>query len=104
MVPVAMCLVRSGLDRPSVGFIAWFGPRGLASVVFALLAIEELGETSQAAQEAVGAVALTVLLSIVFHGLTAGPGGRRYVQHEQAITEGAPRARPTGFIRHHHPA
>ena len=46
MLPVALSLVRSGLDRPSVVFIGWFGPRGLASVVFALLAIEELGETS----------------------------------------------------------
>ncbi len=85
MVPVILSLFRSGLDRPSVTFIAWFGPRGLASVVFGLLAIEELGEGSVPAEQAVGAVSLTVLLSIVLHGFTAGPGGRRYVQHEQAV-------------------
>ena len=101
MAPVAVCLVRSGLDRPSVGFIAWFGPRGLASVVFGLLAIEELGEDSLPAQQAVGAVTLTILLSIVLHGLTAGPGGRRYVQQEEAVTAGAPRARPTSFLPRH---
>jgi sodium/hydrogen antiporter len=96
MVPVALSLVRSGLDRPSVLFVGWFGPRGLASVVFALLAIEELGESSAVVGRAIAAVALTVLLSVVLHGLSAGPGGRRYVQREQSADDGAgaPRARP----------
>jgi sodium/hydrogen antiporter len=83
MVPVALSLIRSGLDRPSILFIAWFGPRGLASVVFALLAVDELGEDSPTVGRAVAAVALTVLLSVVLHGLSAGPGGRRYVAREQ---------------------
>jgi sodium/hydrogen antiporter len=99
MLPVALALVGSGLDRPSVVFVGWFGPRGLASVVFALLAVEELGETSPLVGQAVAAVALTVLLSVVLHGITAGPGGRRYVQREQADTEApteaGPRARAT---------
>jgi sodium/hydrogen antiporter len=81
-LPVALCLARAGLDRPSVAFIAWFGPRGLASIVFALLAVEELGHTSPAVQTAVAAVSLTVLLSVVVHGVSAGPFGRRYVQIE----------------------
>ena len=96
MLPVAVSLWRSGLDRPSVVFIAWFGPRGLASVVFALLAMEELGETTPAVRRAVATVALTVLLSVVLHGLSARPGGRRYVQSEHQLpgTEAAPRSRP----------
>ena len=81
-LPVALCLARAGLDRPSVAFIAWFGPRGLASIVFALLAVEELGHTSPPVQTAVAAVSLTVLLSVVLHGVSAGPFGRRYVQIE----------------------
>ena len=44
MVPVAIALLGAGQDRATVAFIGWFGPRGLASVVFALLAVEELGE------------------------------------------------------------
>ena len=80
MLPVALSLIGSGLDRPSVAFIAWFGPRGLASVVFGLLAIEDLGDDSLPVQQAVSAVTLTILLSILLHGITAGPGGRRYVQ------------------------
>ncbi|HEX6424526.1 MAG TPA: sodium:proton antiporter [Acidimicrobiales bacterium] len=97
MVPVVLSLVRSGLDHPSVLFVAWFGPRGLASVVFALLAVETLGDTSPAADAAVAAVTLTVLLSVVLHGVTAGPGGRRYVQRERDTTQPGPRARPSRF-------
>jgi NhaP-type Na+/H+ or K+/H+ antiporter len=99
MLPVALSLVRSGLDWPSVIFIGWFGPRGLASVVFALLAIEQLGETSLEVRRAVATVGLTVLLSVVLHGITARPGGRRYVQSEQHRPglEPAPRGRPSTF-------
>ncbi len=83
MLPVALALVGSGFDLPTVLFVGWFGPRGLASVVFALLAIEELGE-SDAVATALAAVCLTVLLSVVLHGVSAGPLGRRYVRLEQA--------------------
>jgi NhaP-type Na+/H+ or K+/H+ antiporter len=91
MVPAVLSLIRSGLDRPSVVFIGWFGPRGLASVVFALLAVEELGKTGSHLATAIATVTLTVLLSVVLHGVTAGPGGRRYVQYELgAETEEGP--------------
>jgi len=75
MVPVALSLVGAGLGRPAVAFVGWFGPRGLASVVFALLALEDLGKPAGAA---VSVIALTVLLSVVAHGLTADPLARRY--------------------------
>ena len=84
MVPVALSLVGAGLDRPTVLFVGWFGPRGLASVVFALLAIEELGESPMVGQ-AVAVVALTVLLSVVLHGVSAGPLGSRYVREEEQL-------------------
>ncbi|MFI5428561.1 cation:proton antiporter [Aeromicrobium sp. UC242_57] len=42
IVPVALSLAGSGLRRPTVLFVGWFGPRGLPSVVFALIASEEL--------------------------------------------------------------
>ena len=79
MLPVALSLTGTGLDRPTVLFVGWFGPRGLASVVFALLAVEELGESSSMGQ-AIAVVALTVLLSVVLHGVSAGPLGSRYVR------------------------
>jgi NhaP-type Na+/H+ or K+/H+ antiporter len=76
MVPVALALLGSGFDRYSVAFIGWFGPRGLASVIFALLALEDLGP---AAQQVTATIALTVLLSVGAHGLTARPFARHFV-------------------------
>ncbi len=75
MVPVALALIGSGLDRETVLFVGWFGPRGLASLVFGLLALEELGPS---ADEAVAVIAVTVFLSVLVHGATAGPLAQRY--------------------------
>jgi NhaP-type Na+/H+ or K+/H+ antiporter len=75
MLPVAIASVGAGLDRTTVLFVGWFGPRGLASLVFALLALEALGSH---ADEAVAVLTATVLLSVVAHGLTAAPLAQRY--------------------------
>jgi NhaP-type Na+/H+ or K+/H+ antiporter len=75
MLPVALVLVGADLDRKTVLFIGWFGPRGLASLVFALLAVEELGPR---ADPAVVAIAITVFLSVLAHGLSAAPLAARY--------------------------
>jgi NhaP-type Na+/H+ or K+/H+ antiporter len=75
MVPVGLALLGTGTDRGTVLFIGWFGPRGLASLVFALLALEELGS---AADEAVAVVTTTVLLSVLAHGISAAPLAARY--------------------------
>jgi NhaP-type Na+/H+ or K+/H+ antiporter len=77
MLPVALCLVGSGLRAPTVLFIGWFGPRGLASVVFALIALESLDANADVSRT-VGVIATTVVLSVVAHGYTATPGARRY--------------------------
>jgi NhaP-type Na+/H+ or K+/H+ antiporter len=79
MVPVAAVLVRSGLDRATIALLAWFGPRGLASVVFCLLALEELG--SPAAHHAAAVITITVMLSVLAHGATADPLATRYAGH-----------------------
>jgi sodium/hydrogen antiporter len=83
LLPVALSLVGTGLDRGTVLFIGWFGPRGLASVVFALLAVEELGEVPVVVP-AIAAVSFTVLLSVVLHGISAGPLGSRYARFEES--------------------
>lgn len=75
MLPVGVALLRSGLDRPTVAFIGWFGPRGLASLVFALLAAEELGA---GADGIVAVTAVTVVLSVLVHGVTATPLAHRF--------------------------
>lgn len=76
MAPVALALAGSGLGRAAAAFIGWFGPRGLASVVFGLLALEELGKS--ASRPAVAAITITVVLSVIAHGVTANPLARRY--------------------------
>jgi NhaP-type Na+/H+ or K+/H+ antiporter len=79
MVPVAISLLRSGQDAATIAFVGWFGPRGLASVVFALLAVEELGAADPRMLTAVDTIAVTILLSVVAHGITARPLAARYV-------------------------
>jgi sodium/hydrogen antiporter len=76
MLPVAVSLIGSGLGRATVVFVGWFGPRGLASVVFGLLALETLGQ--KVARPADAVIAFTVLLSVIAHGLSAEPLARRY--------------------------
>ena len=76
MVPVAVALVGSGLDRATVGFVGWFGPRGLASVVFGLIAVDALDPA--ASKVVLGAVTVTVTFSVVAHGVSASPLARWY--------------------------
>jgi NhaP-type Na+/H+ or K+/H+ antiporter len=76
MAPVAAALAGARLGRAAVALVGWFGPRGLASVVFALLALEELGP--HAASKPVAVITVTVLLSVVAHGATADPLARRF--------------------------
>ena len=78
MVPVAVALIGARLGWETVVLVAWFGPRGLASVVFALLALEELG--NHTADRAVAVIAITVLISVVAHGATAEPLAARYAK------------------------
>jgi sodium/hydrogen antiporter len=79
MAPAAAALADSGLDRATITLVAWFGPRGLASVVFCLLALEELG--SPAADHAAAVITITVVLSVLAHGATADPLASRYARH-----------------------
>jgi sodium/hydrogen antiporter len=78
MVPVAIAMLRSRARAPTVGFLGWFGPRGLASIVFAVIVIEE----SQLPHEhvIVLAIYLTVGLSVFAHGLSAAPLANRYAR------------------------
>jgi sodium/hydrogen antiporter len=78
MLPVAVALIGAGLDRATVILVGWFGPRGLASVVFALLALEELGHG--VAGRAVTVITITVVLSVLVHGATADPLATRYAR------------------------
>jgi NhaP-type Na+/H+ or K+/H+ antiporter len=77
MLPVALSLLGTGLKRPSVLFIGWFGPRGLASVIFAVIAVEEAPMTD-GLRTVLATIVLTVVLSVVLHGVTADKGAAAY--------------------------
>lgn len=76
MVPVAIALMGSGLRLPSVAFLGWFGPRGLATILFALVVLEQQRIPSHS--QLFHLASLTVLASTVLHGLTAAPLASRY--------------------------
>jgi NhaP-type Na+/H+ or K+/H+ antiporter len=76
MVPVAIAVVGLGLDRATVGVLGWFGPRGLASVVFALLAFGQLDPVD--GERVVTVITAVVVGSVVLHGASAAPVASRY--------------------------
>ncbi len=76
MVPVALALLGSGLDHATVAFIGWFGPRGLATVVFGLIAVDTLAAPE--VHVVLAAVTMTVAASVLLHGVTASPLAGRY--------------------------
>ena len=73
MLPMFVSLTGSGESTTSKLFLGWFGPRGLASIVFAIIVLNS-------GVEGGGVLAMTVVctvtLSIFAHGLTANPLAR----------------------------
>jgi NhaP-type Na+/H+ or K+/H+ antiporter len=76
LVPVAISLIGAGLRLPTILFIGWFGPRGLASILFGVFLLEESGVPIN--NSIFSVVVLTVLVSVVAHGATAPVLSRRY--------------------------
>lgn len=76
MVPVALAMAGTRARAPTVAFVGWFGPRGLASIVFALIILD----TSHLPHDTtiVTAAYLTVGLSTLVHGVSASPLTSRY--------------------------
>jgi NhaP-type Na+/H+ or K+/H+ antiporter len=70
MVPVFLALTGSGLSIGEKLFVGWFGPRGLASIVFAILVLDAGVDGGGLV---VATAVWTIILSVVAHGLTAGP-------------------------------
>ncbi|MDW4903934.1 cation:proton antiporter [Streptomyces sp. ADMS] len=100
MLPVALSLAGSGLALPTVAYIGWFGPRGLASLVFGLLVVEEHVPGVQLLGRV---IAVTVALSILLHGMSAVVLTNRYgAWHRKAaaarphLREGLPEEEDAG--------
>jgi sodium/hydrogen antiporter len=91
IVPVVLALWGTTITRAEAVFIGWMGPRGLASLVFGLLAFEALHGEAQSLTAQV--MVITVLMSVVLHGATAGPIGALFARHAARVTD-EPAAEP----------
>ena len=70
MLPVFLCLIGTRTSTADKLFIGWFGPRGLATIVFAVLVLDQKLPGNDTIMLAAG---WTVLLSVIVHGVTANP-------------------------------
>jgi len=84
MLPVFLCLIGTRTSVADRLFIGWFGPRGLATIVFAVLVLDEHLPRNDTIMLAAG---WTVLLSIIAHGVTANPLVRRMAAHPSKAAE-----------------
>ena len=83
MLPVSISLLGSGVRPATHVFLGWFGPRGLASILYVLLVLE--GVQIQGREAIFTIVIMTVLLSVFAHGLTAWPGASWYAEHADGM-------------------
>ena len=114
MIPVAISMVGTGLRPDTALIMGWFGPRGLASVVFLLIAFEAFHEAGLGADLLMQAGAWTILLSVVLHGISAVPLANWYARRLETAEPAAPelvevpelgvrRWDPLTWLKHHHP-
>ena len=92
MVPVAISMIGTRVAAPTLLYMGWFGPRGLATIVFAALVVTDadLGGT----ETIVTVAAVTVALSVLLHGITSYPGSEAYgAWYEQQDKEGLEEAK-----------
>jgi NhaP-type Na+/H+ or K+/H+ antiporter len=76
MIPIALSLIGTGVRLPTQLFLGWFGPRGLASILFVLLILDE---SEMVHREALLSITvITVALSALLHGVSAAPFARMY--------------------------
>jgi sodium/hydrogen antiporter len=101
MLPVAIAMLRTSARHPTIAFLGWFGPRGAASIVFALLLLEE--ESALPNEELILTTAfVTVGLSVLAHGATAAPFATRYadwLDARSARSDAAPESDASADVR-----
>src|SRR3954466_5707745 len=100
MLAVVIAMAGARARGPTLGFVGWFGPRGLASIVFAVIVVEESNLPHETL--IVLAIYVTVGLSVLAHGMTAAPLAGRYAGwYEQHPKDEAPplESAPTTITR-----
>jgi NhaP-type Na+/H+ or K+/H+ antiporter len=89
MVPVALALAGTGLRPPTIAFMGWFGPRGIASIALLFVVISEEPDLPGMGTIETTVVA-TVLLSIIVHAVSAPPLVARYSRFAKTLREHSP--------------
>ena len=90
MIRVAVALIGQRFDRVTVAFVGWFGPRGLASIVLALVGLESLEAAGIETDPLPVVVSWTVLLSVILHGFSARPLARWYGRYVERLPDDSP--------------
>jgi NhaP-type Na+/H+ or K+/H+ antiporter len=109
---VAVSMVGTRLRGDTALIMGWFGPRGLASVVFTLMAYEAFHEAGQNSDLLTDTAAWTILLSVVLHGISAVPLANWYARRLGTADPAAPelvevpelgirRRDPLGWLKGH---
>jgi NhaP-type Na+/H+ or K+/H+ antiporter len=90
MLPVAIAMIGVRFRRDTVLMMGWLGPRGLASVVFLMMAIERFYEEAKPPEVMIAFVSWAILLSVFLHGLSALPLASWYARRLETAAPGAP--------------
>jgi len=101
MLPVAIAMIGTDASPRTIGFLGWFGPRGLASIVFAVIVADEAHLPGTGT--ILTATYATIGLSVIAHGLTAAPLARRYAAWYGAHALGGQRLMEGVAAAHHRP-
>ena len=96
MVPVSLSLLGTGLMADTHLFLGWFGPRGIAGILFGLLILSEASFPGQTL--VFNTIVITVLISIFLHGLSAVPAARAYGRKAEEMKDETdmPEMKPVG--------
>jgi NhaP-type Na+/H+ or K+/H+ antiporter len=87
MIAVAISMIGSDLALPTLAYLGWFGPRGLASIIFVGVLVEAVG--LEQSHLIVSAVIVTVAFSVLLHGVTAPSGASKYADWADGQSEPA---------------
>lgn len=97
MLPVALATRGARVRGDTALFLGWFGPRGLASIILALVVVESTAEAA-VGDEVLAVVAATVLLSVLLHGFTAAPLSNLYARRREDMHPDAPEMKPADEV------
>ena len=82
MLPVAISLIGLGLSTSTKLFIGWFGPRGIASILYVMIVAHKITDIN-GHEKLYAIITLTIVLSIILHGLSAKPLVRLYSNRKE---------------------